>query len=368
MKNKIYLDNSATSKPKKEVLETAIDVMKNNWLNPNSIYERGFESRKIIENVREIVAKKINAEPEEIIFCPSASAANTLAIKGYCEKNNQKEFSISKIEHSSIFDVEIKGIKKNFIGCNSDGIINSVELYNIKNQLVSISAANSEIGTVQNIDILSNILHKNGCVFHSDLTQYIPYFNVDVKSMGVDMATFSAHKFGGLRGCGVLYVRKGIELSPLVFGHQENGLVGGTENVISIASMGKAIEMLDYSKVNNLVGLRNYAMEKILKIDKNIFINGNLFNRIPCNINITIPNINITSQQIVNICDENGFEISAGSACNAYSPTPSHVLKAIGLNNYDANRSVRITLSENNTFEEIDKFIFCLKTIISMNS
>ena len=364
---KVILDAAATTKPKQEVVDYAIEIMKNYWQNPNSIYDSGLAARSIIDNARQIVADKINAEPNEIIFCPSASAANSLAILGYLRKNRVEKFITSNIEHSSILDIKMPFyVKRDLIKCDDKGIIDSSLLKKYKNSLVSIIGANNEIGTVQNLCELSKVAHKNGCVFHSDLTQYIPHFSVDVKAMGLDMATFSAHKLGGLRGCAVLYVKDGIDLEPLVYGHQEDGLMAGTENVVAIAAMGKAMELLNYSNWRKIISLRDYLIWRLFEIDPKVTINGDLFNRLPNNVNVCIHNMSIDIQQLISCLELGGFEVSAGSACNAGANTPSHVLRAIGLSDDNANKSIRITIGDEITKQDVDDFVCCLKNILDM--
>lgn len=364
-------DVAATTQPRPKVIEYAKEIMENFWANPNSLYSRGDDARRIIENARRIIAKKINADPSEIIFCPSASAANTLAIAGYVRKHGVN-YAVSSIEHDSIYDIDIEGHKKEIISVNEYGIVSPYDVYDVAKKedvgLISIGAANSEIGVVQEIKHFAFIAHEYGCVFHTDLTQYIPYLDVNVKALDVDMATFSAHKIGGLRGCAVLYVKNGITLSPLVFGHQEKGLVGGTENTIAIGAMGKAMELLDQDKCyDKTKELLVYLWDKIDTLGYRYTVNGSIGNRLPNNLNIWFYGINMSSQEIVSMCDVCGFEISAGSACNSHSTEPSRVIKALGFSDIRAEQSFRITLNENNTYEEIDEFVSWLKNIIEMN-
>ena len=180
------------------------------------------------------------------------------------------------------------------------------------------------------------------------------------------MATFSAHKIGGLRGCAVLYVKDGIDLEPLVYGEQELGLMAGTENVMAIAAMGKAMELLNYSKWRKAIGLRDYLIWQLFEIDTKITINGDLFYRLPNNVNVCIHDMTIDNQQLIGLLDTNEYSISAGSACHAGTATPSHVLKAIGLSDENVSKSIRITIGDEITKQDIDNFINCLKNILDM--
>lgn len=359
----IYLDSASTTRPKNEVVSYVIDVLYSNWYNPSSIYESGMECKRVIEKAREIIAKGINADPEEIIFTPSASAANNLAIKGFLEKNKSyKNFVTTNIEHSSINKLFIDDIAKYVENVDKNGFINPEQFKKYNGCMISVMAANNEIGSIQPIKEIANIVHGNNNIIHCDFTQYIPYYKVDVKELDVDMITFSAHKIGGLKGCGVLYKKNNIELSPLVYGSQEQGLCAGTENIYGIAAMGKAFELMDYDNTNKMQMKRDYLIEKLLEID-GVTLNGSIENRLPNNINIKIDNINIDNQQLLSLLDLEGYQLSSGSACNSYSSAPSYVLKAIGLSDKEADHSIRITISEENSYYELDKFVNDLKNI-----
>lgn len=362
----IYLDNAATCCPKQQVLDYTIDVMKMVYANPNSVnYEIGLDARRIIEESRRIVADKINADPEEIFFTSSASASNSLAICGYLnnKNNNCRNFITSNLEHSSVRDIEVNGVYKTIEPCNTSGFLNVEQFSKYKNCLISITACNNEIGTIQPIIEISKVVHSNNNIIHSDLTQYIPYMKINVKELGVDMATFSAHKIHGLKGCGVLYKKKSIELSPIVFGSQEQGLFGGTENVYSIAACGKAIELLNYDNINEIRKMRNHLIEELLKVE-GVILNGDIKSRSPGNINLCLNNIYIDNVQLSAILDCYGYCVGIGSSCHAGDNKPSQILLAIGRTEEEARRSIRITINEDNTMEEIDKLINDLKNII----
>lgn len=366
----IYLDNAATTPVKAEVMQTIIDVMSNHWENPSSVYENGLESRRMIENARRIIANSINAEPDEIIFTSGASEANALAIDGFLNANQDTYFATSNIEHSSIPMFKANHL----IEVNSLGLVTELRLTaslygtSSHNKLVSIMWANNEIGTINDIKALSNIAHKHGAIFHTDATQYYPYYKIDVKDIGVDMMSVSGHKFGCPKGIGFLYVRKGIDLSPIIYGTQENGMRGGTYNTPYIVGLATAVELLDYSRATYMKELRDYCLQEILDmgIENEIGINGWLTNRLPNNLNIRIQDVD--SKSLVAILDMYGVCVSAGSACHAGDKKPSHVLKAIGLSDKLANESIRISLSENTTYAEIDKFIKTLKAVLAQLS
>lgn len=360
----IYFDNAATTIPKKEVVDYVIDLLRNAYANPNSVnYGIGLESRKIIEDARKIIAEKINAEPEEIFFTSSASAANTLAISGYLRKNNCKNYITTNIEHSSIGNIEVDGVHKVIEKCNTDGFVTVEQFEKYNNCLVSVMACNNEIGTIQPIKDIANMVHKNNNIIHTDLTQYIPYYKVDIKELSIDMATFAAHKIHGLKGCGVLYKRKDIELSPLIFGSQEQGLFGGTEDLYSIAACGKAMELLNYKDSDRIKEMQNYLLDELLKID-GVTLNGSRENRSIGNVNICIDNIVLDNNQLSALLDLQGYCIATGSSCHSGDNKPSHVLLAIGKTPNEARHSIRITINEDNTMNEIEKFVRELKNIV----
>ena len=360
----IYLDNASTTKPHKEVVDLVTSMLRDDfWGNPNSSYEFSLKSRRLIEQARITIANKINCLPEEIIFTPSSSAANALAICGYMNKHDDcKNWITTNLEHSSISNIEVKHKNKYIVNCNHVGFVEAEQFADYRNCLVSVVGANSEIGTIQPIKEISKTLHRNGNIFHSDLTAYFPYLNVDVKDLGVDMCTLSSHKIHGLKNCGVLYVKKGVELSPIVFGH--GTLWGGTEDVYQICAMAKAVEMLNYDTYKDIERKRNYFLDKLSRITA-ITLNGSLKNRLPNNVNFFIDNATIDNQQLVAMCDLMGFAISAGTACSSGSKEPSKTLLAIGLTPSEANKSVRVTISADTTYEDIDKFINVLEVILT---
>lgn len=370
----IYLDNSATTPVKKEVLDVIINTMQNCWGNPSSSYEFGLETKRIIEDARLIIAQSINAEPEEIIFTSGASEANSLAISGFLNyhENNDSEypyFITSNIEHSSIplFNADaVIDVDYYFGSIDIDTLERKLsDLWKNSKKLVSIQAANNEIGVIHNLRAISNVVHKYNGVFHTDATQYYPHYKIDVKAIGIDMMSVSGHKFGCPKGIGFLYVKKGINLSPIIYGTQNNGLRGGTENVPYIVGLAKAVELLDYSQEKDLKTKRDYCLDEIYNInfDKEICLNGDIKNRLPHNINIRIEDAD--AQMLIALLDLNGICVSAGSACHAGDKEPSHVLKAIGLSDKEAKESIRITISNDTTYEEIDKFVETLQMILT---
>lgn len=363
----IYLDNAATTAPFPEVIKVVKDLLDNNiYGNSNSVYEFGLQSKRLIQEAKNIVSNKINCDVDEIYFLPSASCCNAQAIVGYINAHeNCHNFITSNLEHASIseikFDIPYK--YKHIEKCDNNGLLNPKQFDHYKNCLISITATESETGVIQPIKEIGNIVHKNNNIFHSDLTQYIPYNKVNIKELNVDMASFSSHKIHGLKNCGVLYVRKGIALNPIVYGH--NMIWNGTPDIYQICAMSKAVELLGWNNVEELKNKRDYLLDKLLSID-GVILNGSRKYRSPNNINICYKNteVKLDSQQMVSILDMFGYCVSAGSACSSGISEPSNILLAIGRTPDEARHSIRITIGEYNTYEELDKFYNDFKLII----
>ena len=353
----VYLDNSATTKSYQEVIDVMVDVMQNHWHNPSSSYAD--DERQIIENVRAQIAEDINADPSEIIFTSGACEANTLAymISGV------PIYISSKLEHKSLEmlyaeygDTLIDNDRYGFI--NLDHLEQELNRIAVPSSLfarfVSIQAANSEIGTLQDLKTISNIVHEYEGIFHTDATQLFPEQRIDVKELGINLMSISAQKFHGPRGAGILYVKNGVELCPLIYGSQENGIRGGTYNTAAIAGMGKALELTRLHNASERTEcLRDRLLRQLLQVGR-VSLNGPAIGsqRLKNNISLTIDGVN--ADKLVTLCALQGIYISKGSACNSYNPEPSATLKAIGLSDEQAFNTIRITLDEFNTDEEID--------------
>lgn len=344
----IYMDNAATA-PVCEAAKQAIIKHLNDFGNPSSTHEFGRQSRLLIEDARERIAKCINANPEHIYFTSGGSEANTLAL------NKRHHTTSSKFEHHSIVTDWPK------ISVTKDGFIKSHKLNNMLSEwwevpftVMSCMSVNNEIGTIQPIKDLATIAHRYGILFHTDAVQAMPYISIDVKDIGCDMLSASGHKFGAPKGVGFLYANERSRVKPIIHGgKQENSIRPGTENVLGIVAMAAALEdAVEHMDERNMYikSLRDNLLEKLLKID-GAHINGSLENRVPGNINIRFDGVSGT--KLVTLCSLYGVCISAGSACNAGIPEPSHVLKSIGLSDEEALSSVRITLGHYNTEEDV---------------
>lgn len=349
----IFLDAASTTKPYQEVIDVMVDTMQNHWLNPSSSYADG--PRRIIENVRQQIAEDINADPSEIVFTSGACEANSLA---YMVKAYMSVIS-SHLEHKSI---ECLNKDRSAALVNNDkyGFVSleSLEREYIKKRgyrvFTSIQAANGEIGTIQDLKGISNIVHKYGGIFHTDATQLFPERTIDVKELGIDLMSVSGQKFHSNKGIGFLYVKDGIKLYPMILGSQENGIRGGTYNTAGIAGMGKALEITRKNNATNrVVELRNRLLDRLLQMDR-VHLNGASVGekRLNNNISLTIDGVN--AEQLVTMCALYNVYIAKGSACNSYNPEPSKTLKAIRLSNDQAFSTVRLTLDEFITEQEID--------------
>lgn len=355
----LYLDNAATTPLRPDVKQYIIDIL-DIYGNPSSVHQIGVQGRDIILTARKNVAKFINVDEDEIIFTSSGSAANNLAIIGYLDVNHRNDYNVfySPIAHKSILKCMDKyGLRAEALKVDNKGIIDFKDLndklfHSTKKFLVVIDYANSEIGTVQDVRIITKLVHAYGGIVALDCTGSIPYIPVDVKDLDVDMIMFSGHKLGALKGCGVLYKKKHITLSPLVYGSQEQGLFGGTENVIGIASLSKAVENYNYDSISD--EKRLFLWNRLSELVTDIELVGDREHRLPYNLYVCIKEV--SGEALAIMLDLNGYCISTGSACNSGSLQASPTLQAIGMDETDQLCCVRITLNGNETYEELIGF------------
>ena len=356
----IYLDNASTT-PICEAAKKAIIEHLDDFGNPSSSHSLGHKALMLIEDAREIIAKYINAEPNEIYFTSGGSEADTWALKDKCSL-------ASSIEHHAISPTFQFKVKSNGIADIEDmnQLLLSNKIYSpINIGVVSCMAVNNELGTVQPIDRMAKIAHKYGALFHTDAVQAMAHLPIDVKELGCDMLSASGHKFGAPKGVGFLYIKNGINMVPLIHGgKQERSVRGGTENVLGIISMAAALEdsVKHMEKRNaHIKELRDKVLSTLLSIN-GVHLNGSLDNRVVSNINVRIDGVK--GEDVVAMADQYQICISAGSACNEGTATPSHVLKAIGLTDEEALSSIRITLGHQNTIYEMEYVCDILPKII----
>lgn len=370
----VYLDNAATTPLSDSMKEYLISIL-NEWGNPSSLHSRGTKPKQIITESRKSVAKFINANPKDIYFTSGGSASNSLAIKGYYQKHNCTVL-YSPTAHKSILKC-VESLKNAYpLKVDKHGFIDIDDLkewFDTRNMnpFVVIDYANSEIGTVQDIKKIVDLIHFYNGVVYLDCTGSIPQVPIDVKYLGVDMIGFSAHKLGGLKGCGVLYKRENIELEPLIYGSQEGGLFAGTENVLGIASLGKAVEDYIYSSISS--ENRDYVYDYIIKNIPNSYIVGASIdsgNRLPHNLYMCFKGIEGESLMIM--LDMSDIQVSTGSACNSGSLSASITLSAIRMDKNDIHSCIRMTFSGNETKKELAYVCatlkMCVETLRNLNN
>lgn len=374
MKKYVYLDHAATTPLKKQVYKAMKPYLTKKYGNPSSIYTLGQINNEAITKARNQVAQALNANPEEIYFTGSGSEANNWALRGiaYANKHKGNHIITSCIEHHSILNtckqLEQEGFQVTYLPVNERGrveIKSLIEAITDKTILISIMMVNNEIGTIQSIMALCSIAKTHHILFHTDAVQAVGDLSCNVKNLQVDLLSLSGHKFYGPKGVGVLYIKKGTLITPLINGGgQENNLRAGTENVPAIVGLGEAIQLNSNSSFNKIISiqkLRNYFIQQLKIHFPQAHINGSLTYRVSGNVNVTLPNIEATT--VLLALNEKGIFASTGSACNTGSLTPSHVLLAIGLTPEQAFSTIRFTLGEHNTKQEIDYTIKELKKI-----
>ena len=381
--NEIYLDHAATTPVHSEVIEVMMPYLTEKYYNPSALYSPAVQIKNDIENSRKIVADFIGAEAKEIYFTSSGSESNVTAIKGWvenCLMNDSKKMVIitTPIEHKSIMSIKDSIVSRfaivEFTDVNKDGEVNidclerQLEYYSSieADILVSIQMANNEIGTIQKIGKISNVVHSYNGVFHVDAVQAFGAIPINVKTMGVDMLSASGHKINTPKGIGILYKSKSVEIEPLIYGSQMDSMRGSTENVPYIIGMAKAVEQKkDYVAKGNLLTerKRNIFIKRLEDIGCKLI--GSRYNRLPNNINVMMPD-GVGGEELLYMLDMSGIMIGVGSACNSHSKEASHVLKAIGLNNSEAAKCIRITLSEETTDEQIDYVLDCVEKAIKL--
>ena len=377
MERIVYSDNAATTPISKNVYEAMIPYLTDRYGNPSSLYARGREEKKAVDQARIYTAEIINADPSEIIFTSGGSEADNLAIKGLLFSSqlpkNKKHIITSKIEHHAILHtcefLERIGYTVTYLDVDNQGHIDLEQLENAitdDTALVSVMAANNEIGTIQDLKAIADICHKKGTLFHTDAVQAVGHMKLDVKEMGIDMLSMASHKVRGPKGVGALYCRKGIILEPLIHGGgQERGLRSGTENVAGIVGFGEALR---YAKENMdeylpyVKSLTDHLIEEVTKIPYTQ-LTGDPVNRLPGTASFVIECIE--GESLILLLDLNGIATSTGSACSTGSLDPSHVLMSIGLPHEIAHGSLRVTLGEQNTMEDVDYIIEKINAVVT---
>lgn len=374
MLSKIYLDNNATTKCDDNVLEEMLPYLKNEYGNPSSIYSFGKDIKSKINLARKNIAQLLNAKEEEIIFTSCASESNASAIMNAVRNNPDKKHIITtKVEHASIIEtmkyLESIGYKITYLSVDSKGRLDLNELANSISDdtlLIAVMMANNELGNIYPIKEIGEIAKKRNILFHCDCVQAIGKVKIDVKEMNIDTLSMSGHKIHAPKGIGVLYLRHGIPYTPLIFGHQEKNRRGGTENVPYIVALGKAVQNIledDYKVNDKIKKLRDKLEKEITENIEDVYIYGDVDNRLPNTSNIAFKGI--TGEEILLVLESYNIYVGIGSACNSELAEPSHVLVACNadLDNYSP---IRVSLSKYNTEEEIDLFVIKIKDVVTM--
>ena len=374
---RVYLDNAATTRPYDEVIDIINEYNTEHYGNASSLHSFGREARKGIEWAREEIASLINASAREILFTSGATESDNWAITGAAYHNIKKGKHIitSAIEHHAVLhtckQLEKEGFEVTYLPVDSEGNINLRDLKDAIREdtiLISIMAANNEIGTIEPIKEIGEIARKKGILFHTDAVQAIGKMDIDVEKMNIDMLSMSAHKIHGPKGIGFLYINKKVRIDVFMQGGgQERALRAGTYNAPCIAGMGKAVEITKANMEKNIPymkELRDYFIDEILKDVPDTILNGSREKRLCNNINFTFKGIE--GEALLYALDLKGIACSTGSACTADSGSESHVIDALGDNNkFEIGASVRFSLSEFNTKEELNYTAAVLKDTIN---
>jgi len=373
--NRIYMDNAATTRVAKPVLEAMLPYLTDVYGNPSSVHSFGRDARRALDHAREQVASALGAEPREIYFTGCGTESDNWAIRGgaYARKSKGKHLITSAIEHHavlhSMMQLEAEGFEVTYLPVDEYGLVNPEDLEKAMRPdttLVSIMMANNEIGTIEPIEELAKIAKAHGALFHTDAVQAVGAMDIDVHALSVDMLSLSGHKFHAPKGVGALYIKKGVRINTLMQGGaQERKQRPGTENIASIVGMGVAIERAASTiKERNayLIPLRDRLIEGILSTIPDTRLNGHPTKRLPNNVNVSVRYIE--GEALLLSLDIAGIAASSGSACTSGSLDPSHVLLAIGLPHEIAHGSLRFSMSEETTAEEVEYVLAELKKIV----
>ena len=373
--NRIYMDNAATTRVTEPVFEAMKPYFCEKFGNPMSVHSFGRESRRAVEEARRQVAAALNADSREIYFTGCGTESDNWALRGaaYARGNTRRTLVTTTIEHHAILhtaeQLEKEGFKVVYVPVDEFGIVKLDEMEKAITEdvfLVSVMTANNEIGTIQPIEEIARMAHAKGALFHTDAVQAIGSVKIDVKAMGIDLLSLSGHKFHAPKGVGALYMKNSVHIERLIRGGaQERTQRAGTENLASIVGLGKAIELAtaDIDAHNaKLTGMRDHMISEILARIPETRLNGDAKRRLPGNVNVSVRYIE--GESLLLSLDLKGIAASSGSACTSGALDPSHVLLAIGLPHEIAHGSLRLTMNEENTMEEVDTVVKALVEIV----
>lgn len=375
MTREVYMDNAATTKMKKEVLDAMIPCLENEYGNPSSIYKIGRNAKRLLEESREKVAKAIGAKTNEIYFTSGGTEADNWAIKGIADAHKEKGNHIitTKMEHHAVLHpceyLEKNGFEVTYLDVDEHGLVKIDELKEaIRKEtiLISVIFANNEVGTIQPIKEIGEIAKENKVIFHTDAVQAIGHIEIDVEELNIDLLSMTGHKLYGPKGTGALFIKRGTNIKPLIHGGaQEKKRRAGTENIPSIVGFAKAVEIATENikeDSEKLIKLRDKLMNEIEKNIDHIKLNGHREKRLPGNVNYSFEYIE--GESLLLSLDMVGISASSGSACTSGSLDPSHVLLCMGLPHEIAHGSLRLSLGDFNSEDEIDYVVENLVTIV----
>ena len=372
----IYLDHAATTATRPEVVDAMLPYFTENFWNPSSVYTPALNNRKVVDESRDTIAKSLGTTPENIYFTAGGSESDNWALKSTAEAyaSKGKHIITSKIEHHAILHtceyLEKRGFEITYIDVDENGILKLDDLkaaIRPDTILISVMFANNEIGTIQPIKEIGAIAKEHGIIFHTDAVQAYAQIPINVDEYNIDMLSVSGHKFGGPKGIGFLYIRKGLKLRSFVHGGaQERKRRAGTENITGIVGLAKAVEIAFATmdeRIKKETEVRDYAIKRILAEVPYCRLNGDAVKRVPNNINISFQFIE--GESLLIMLDMAGICASSGSACTSGSLDPSHVLLAIGLPHEIAHGSLRMTIGEETTKEDMDYVVDKIKEIVT---
>ena len=368
----IYLDNAASTQIHEDVLDAMLPYLKEQYGNPSSIHRYGRLANKAIEKARKQIAMLINADSSEILLTSGGTESNNTALYGIAEKKPHSQIITSSIEHDAILEPCKKLAKDGFdviyLPVDTHGVVNLSVLKNSLSDntcLVSIMFGNNEMGTIEPIVQIAQLCNEQNIPFHTDAVQAVGKIPIDVKKLGIDLLSISSHKINGPKGIGALYIRKGIDINPIILGGgQEHGLRSGTENVANIVGFGKACELAKLNlsdNISHMKKLRDYLVAKILREIPCVILNGHAENRLPNNAHFTF--LGVAGEDLIIKLDEYGIAASTGSACSVHTQKASHVLQAMGFSHEQITGSLRLTLGLFNNQQQIDETVNILKKV-----
>ncbi|GAB5085830.1 cysteine desulfurase NifS [Ruminococcus sp. 25CYCFAH16] len=371
----IYADNAATTKVSEPVLEAMLPYFTEEYGNASSIYALGRNAKKALETARESIAASIGAQPSEIYFTSCGSESDNWAIRSVCERlaaKGQKHIVTSVFEHHAVLHtcqaLEKLGFEVTYLPVYENGIVKTEDVRNAIREdtaLVTIMYANNEIGTIQPIEEIAAICREKNVIFHTDAVQAVGHVKIDVHAQGIDMLSISGHKIHAQKGIGALYVRKGIPMTNLIFGGaQERNRRAGTENIPAIMGLAKAMELANTDieeRAEKTSRLRDRLIDGLLKLPRTR-LNGDRVKRLPGTVNVSIEGIE--GESLLLMLDMNGICASSGSACTSGSLDPSHVLLSLGLKHEVAHGSLRLSINEETTYEDVDYILEVVPKVV----